>query len=66
MTTKPDTASFDQDDPRHSISQAAGARGEDDRRQPVNPSENPAPRSPEGDQEAITKGEETLERVKPY
>ena len=41
-------------------------RGEDDRTSDVNPAENPAPQSPEADEEAIRKGEEILERVKPY
>lgn len=41
-------------------------RGKDDRRGTVNPGQNPAPSSPEPDPEAVRKGEETLERVKPY
>lgn len=41
-------------------------RGEDDRRGDVNPTDNPAPSSPETDVEALRKGEDTLERVKPY
>jgi hypothetical protein len=41
-------------------------RGEDDRRQTVDPSESPAPSSPEPDPDAVRKGKETLERVKPY
>jgi hypothetical protein len=41
-------------------------RGEDDRRQPVDPADNPAPSSPEPDADAVRAGEETLERVKPY
>jgi len=42
------------------------ARGADERRETVDPAQNPAPRSPEPDQEAIEKGEEILERIKPY
>jgi hypothetical protein len=42
------------------------ARGQDDRTADVNPAENPAPQSPEADEEAIRKGEEILDRVKPY
>ena len=38
-------------------------RGQDDRRQRVDPSQNPAPSSPEPDKDALRKGEETLERV---
>ncbi len=38
----------------------------DDRRSPVNPTQNPMPSSPVADEEAVRKGEETLERVKPY
>ena len=46
--------------------QGSAPRGADERRATVNPAENPAPRSPEPDQEALDKGEESLERVKPY
>ena len=41
-------------------------RGEDDRRGEVQPSENPAPRSPEPDPDAVREGEEKLGYVKPY
>jgi hypothetical protein len=41
-------------------------RGADERRGTVDPAQNPAPRSPEPDREALEKGEEILERVKPY
>lgn len=41
-------------------------RGADERREAVDPAQNPAPRSPEPDQEAVEKGEEVLERIKPY
>jgi hypothetical protein len=41
-------------------------RGADERRETVDPAKNPAPRSPEPDREAVEKGQEVLERVKPY
>ena len=41
-------------------------RGEDDRRGDVNPADNPAPHSPEPDEQALREGEESLRRVKPY
>jgi hypothetical protein len=55
-----------QEEARDSIGDTAGSRGTDERREPVDPAENPAPPSPEPDREAVEKGEETLERVKPY
>jgi hypothetical protein len=45
---------------------ATPRRGDDDRRGQVKPSDNPAPRSPEADEEAIRQGEEKLDSVKPY
>jgi hypothetical protein len=51
---------------RDSMADTAGRRGSDDRRGQVNPAEDPAPHSPESDQEAIRKGEENLARVKAY
>jgi hypothetical protein len=42
---------------------AASGRGQDDRRTDVNPADDPAPRSPVADAEAVRKGEENLERV---
>jgi hypothetical protein len=42
------------------------ARGADDRRSNVNPAQNPAPSSPDRDEEATRRGEDVLERVKPY
>jgi hypothetical protein len=51
---------------RESTAQSAGQRGSDDRRSPVNPADNPAPISPALDEEAVRKGEDVLERVKPY
>jgi hypothetical protein len=41
-------------------------RGEDERKTPVDPAQNPAPSSPEPDERAVREAEETLERVKPY
>jgi len=51
---------------RASISESAGRRGTDDRRTPVDPAADPAPVSPDPDRESIHKGEDMLERVKPY
>jgi hypothetical protein len=65
MTKTPDGPDS-QEDLRDSIGDVAASRGTDQRRQAVNPTQNPAPRSPEPDREAIRKGEETLARVKPY
>jgi hypothetical protein len=51
--------------PKNSGKQAAAAsgRGQDDRRTKVNPADNPAPRSPVADAEAVRKGEENLDSV---
>jgi hypothetical protein len=46
--------------------QGAVRRGEDDRRSAVQPSENPAPRSPDPDEDAVREGEEKLGYVKAY
>jgi hypothetical protein len=56
----------ERDTPTGEKSRSGPARGADERRETVNPAENPAPRSPEPDHEAVKKGEETLERIKPY
>jgi hypothetical protein len=66
MTTTPDGPNSSQEDPRDSIGDAATRRGTDERREAVDPTHNPAPRSPEPDADAVKKGQETLERVKPY
>ena len=66
MTRTPDGPNTRQEDRRDSIGDVAGSRGTDQRTEQVDPAQNPAPRSPEPDQEAVKKGEETLERVKPY
>ncbi len=41
-------------------------RGTDDRRGTVRPADDPAPASPAPDEDAVRKGEDVLERVKPY
>ena len=56
----------DQREQNDATLQGAGRRGEDDRRGAVKPTDNPAPRSPAPDQEAIREGEEKLDSVKPY
>ena len=66
MTTTPDGPNSRQEDRRDSIGDVAGIRGTDERREPVDPVQNPAPTSPEPDREAVEKGQEMLERVKPY
>jgi hypothetical protein len=43
-------------------SQNAG-RGEDERRGAVNPADNPAPSSPAADEDAVRKGQESLDSV---
>jgi hypothetical protein len=61
------TSETEQQDPDRTSTQGAGPhRGEDDRRQPVNPADSPAPRSPAPDDRAVREGEEVLDRVKPY
>lgn len=50
----------------HTAAAQAVERGADDRRSAVNPAANPAPSSPAPDEDAVRKGEETLERVKAY
>lgn len=66
MTNSQDGPNDGQEDIRNSLGNVAGSRGTDERRESVNPAHNPAPTSPEPDREALQKGEETLERVKPY
>jgi hypothetical protein len=66
MTSTADGPDNNQEDRQGSMGDAAGSRGTDERRESVDPAGNPAPRSPEPDREAVKKGEETLERVKPY
>jgi len=41
-------------------------RAADDRRETVKPTDNPVPRSPEPEEDAVRDGEEKLARVKPY
>jgi len=52
--------------PRQSIVETAGQRGTDDRRTAVRPGDDPAPVSPQPDDEAVRKGEDILERIKAY
>ncbi|MBV8981020.1 MAG: hypothetical protein JO086_08995 [Acidimicrobiia bacterium] len=66
MATSDDQRREPVDLPYESTADSAGRRGSDDRRGDVNPADHPAPRSPQPDQEAIRKGEDNLERVKPY
>jgi hypothetical protein len=53
-------------DQRASASEPAVRRGSDDRRGTVRPGDDPAPVSPPPDEEAVRKGQDVLERVKPY
>ncbi len=66
MTTRPQGPNSNQDETRETAGETAGRRGTDERREAVNPAQNPAPSSPEPDREALKYGEEILERVKPY
>ena len=66
MTKTPDSEARPEDGERQTMGDTAASRGTDERRQPVDPAQNPAPHSPEPDREAIAEAEETLERVKPY
>jgi len=66
MTSTPDGPRIRQEDQRDSFGDMAGSRGTDERTEQVDPNQNPAPRSPEPDREMVEKGEEVLERVKPY
>jgi hypothetical protein len=52
--------------PESKPQQDGAQRGHDDRRGDVDPARNPAPSSPDRDEEAVAKGEEILERVKAY
>ncbi len=54
------------DEPYESTADSAVRRGHDERREAVNPADNPAPSSPEADDDAVRKAAEVLERVKPY
>jgi hypothetical protein len=51
---------------RQPIPESAVRRGADDRRKLVRPEDDPAPTSPTADDAAVQKGEDVLERVKPY
>ncbi len=50
----------------HETQQPDDRESGDDRRSEVDPSQNPTPSSPPPDEEAVQKGEEILERIKPY
>ncbi len=52
--------------PYDSSLETAAKRGDDDRRGQVRPEDNPAPRSPEPDEQATRESEEKLDSVKPY
>jgi hypothetical protein len=52
--------------PHQSTPEAAGRRGRDDRKGEVNPADNPAPSSPEHDDDAVRKGAERLNSVSPH
>lgn len=60
MTERDDSTQQDQPP------QSPPARGGDDRRSEVKPTDNPAPRSPEAEADTVREGEEKLGRVKPY
>jgi hypothetical protein len=51
---------------QHDSQTQNASRGTDDRRNEVKPHENPAPSSPEPEEDAVREGEEKLGRVKPY
>jgi hypothetical protein len=62
MSEREDTRTYQ----HASVFELAGRRGTDDRRGTVRPGDDPAPVSPPPDEEAVRKGEDVLERVKPY
>ena len=69
MTQSPNPQNDEQnapDLPNESAADVAGQRGRDDRKSEVNPAENPAPSSPEHDDEAVRKGEDSLNSVSPH
>lgn len=66
MSQHEDPTTEPADLPADSTLETAATRGRDDRRSTVNPADNPAPSSPQPDEEAVRKGEENLESVKPY
>ena len=66
MTTRPQGPNSSHDETRETTGETAGRRGTDERREAVNPAQNPAPSSPEPDREALRHGVEILDRVKPY
>jgi hypothetical protein len=62
MSEREDTHTYQ----RATAFELAGRRGTDDRRGTVRPGDDPAPVSPPPDEDAVRKGEDILERVKPY
>jgi hypothetical protein len=54
------------DDNAKTDTRDAPAPGEDERRATVDPASSPRPVNPPVDEEALKKGVETIERVKPY
>jgi hypothetical protein len=62
MSEREDTHSYQ----RATASEMGARRGTDDRRGTVRPGDDPAPVSPAPDEDAVRKGEDVLERVKPY
>lgn len=66
MSATPNNQQDQQDEARNSTMDTAASRGTDERRGPVDPAQNPAPHSPAPDRETIEKGEDMLERIKPY
>lgn len=61
MSERDDTTQTERDSLLDSAS-----TGDDDRRSERKPTDNPAPRSPETETDALRAGEEKLDRVKPY
>ena len=52
------------DEPYEGLS--AESRGGDDRKSEVNPADSPVPSNPPVDEDALRKGEDNLDSVKPY
>lgn len=50
----------------HERFQTSASGGNDDRRREVKPTEKRVPNSPEPEEDSVRKGQEKLERVKPY
>jgi hypothetical protein len=65
MTETPQTPE-DPQEPAGGREVPTASRGDDDRKGDVNPADDPAPHSPEADEDAVRKSEEILDRIKPY